>query len=145
MECKRLVGGVGYITVPCQLRARRAVLAEAASRQSTSPASTSMTKAMVRQSDIFIMNFRADGAGSNAGYRRPGTRPRSKWRGRVVFRYKSLAPQISQNQLFVLDAFPRACRSGFIIGRFNADTGASWIGPIPTVAAAMRILACAQV
>ncbi len=126
MRCRRLAGSVGWITVPCQLRARRALLAEAtptsiyvAGEYANDPGDSAP------QSDIFIMNFRSSDGSSNPAYPVTWDSPTLEdGVGGLAFRNKSLAPQRSQNELYVLDAFPRPCRSGFIVGRFNADTGA---------------------
>ena len=125
VSCRVLAGSVGWIPVPCKLRARRAVLAQAATTSiyvageyANDPGDSAP------QSDIFIMHFRADGSGSNPEYPVTWDSPTLEdGVGGLAFRSKSLAPQLSQNELYVLDAFPRPCRSGFIVGRFNADTG----------------------
>lgn len=126
MKCKHYVANIGLIPVTCQLRARRALLAQAATTSiyvageyANDPGDSAP------QNDIFIMHFRSNDGGSNAGYPVTWDSPTLEdGVSGLAFRYKSLAPQRSQNELYVLDAFPRPCRSGFIVGRFDADTGA---------------------
>ena len=126
MKCKHYIANVGWITVSCQLQARRALLAQAtttsiyvAGEYANDPGDSTP------QNDIFIMHFRSNDGGSNPEYPVTWDSPTLEdGVGGLAFRSKSLAPQISQNELFVLDAFPRPCRSGYIVGRFNADTGA---------------------
>lgn len=119
--CKRLVAGQ-LITVPCALRARRALI----SGHSPSPiyVAGEFASSQGGEADLFVMHFSPADGTSNAAY--PFT-----WgfggiddglRG-LALRSKFLAPQRPQNELYLLNAFPRPCRSGFVVVRMNADTG----------------------
>lgn len=125
--CAHYVTNIGVIQNNCTLRARRALIAETANATSIYVAGEYANDQGdgVGQSDLFIMHFSpADGAG-NAAYPvvwNSATEGESL-RG-LAFRNKTSAPQRAQNELYLLDAFPRPCGSGFIVQRFNADTGA---------------------
>lgn len=126
-HCDHYVTNIGLIPADCALRARRAVLAEAIDSTSIYVAGEYINNrgGGVGQSDTFLMHFSTPDGSSKPAYPvtwdSPGTE--DGLRG-LAFRKRVSVPQRLQNELYLLDAFPRACGSGFIVGRFNADTGA---------------------
>lgn len=117
--CKRLVGGV-LIPVACNLRARHAEIVGTdlyiGGEYDTDGAET----------DLFVIGFSLIYA--QAGTSVPGYP--FVWgfggiddnlRG-MVHRSGFFAPAHPQNEWYLLDAFSRPCRYGFVVARANADT-----------------------
>lgn len=122
MNCHRQVGGVPIISA-CPLRAWRAV------QESYSPSRIYVAGEYAAEgsqgSALFVMNFDASDGATRTGY--PVTWGFDGYedglRG-LALRSKTRPPQRPQNELYLLDAFPRPCGHGFVVVRLNADTGA---------------------
>ena len=122
--CHALVGGV-KLPLLCNLRAERGLV----SRTGSTPIYVAGQYVDSQgggsaESELFIMHFDPYTGVSDAGY--PVT-----WgfagiedglRG-LAFRPKNRTPQRAQDELYVLNSFPLPCGNGFVVVRFNAETG----------------------
>ena len=121
MKCKRQVGGV-MIPSACSLHGQRAFI------KGTDIVMAGEFDNDAGRTDLFVMAFSVNPPATGANL--PGypitwdlDGVDDNLRG-LVFRHKFHPPQHPQNELYVLDAFQRPCGRGFVVARFNADTGA---------------------
>ncbi|MDN5924008.1 MAG: hypothetical protein L0H70_03295 [Xanthomonadales bacterium] len=121
-QCHSQVAGT-TIVVPCPLRARRAILAEPSSTPSRIYVAGEYGE-QGAETTLFVMYFDTIAGASNSGFPTPWGFPGydDGMRG-LAFRSKTLLPQRSLNELYLLNAFPRPCGYGFVVLRLNADTG----------------------
>lgn len=123
--CKHFAGSLGEVPINCQVRAERGSISYNA------PAPIYIAGEFVNeqglsgtQGDLFIMHFDPYTGSSDPHYpvKDGYSGHDDKVRG-LAFRSKLRNPQGEDDRLYVLNTFARACRNGFNVFQFTADTG----------------------
>lgn len=122
--CHALIGGVN-VPVLCNLRAERGVISRAGSTPIYVAGEYANRQAgTTTENDLFIMHFDRYTGVSDPEY--PVTWGLAGIEDRLqglAFRKKNRAPELAQDEIYLLDSFPLPCGNGFVVARFNAGTG----------------------
>ncbi|MDN5923508.1 MAG: hypothetical protein L0H70_00755 [Xanthomonadales bacterium] len=121
-NCQKVIAGQP-VTVPCPLRARRALL----SGTSTMPlyVAGEYDQGSGTESSVFVLSFNGTPGAPTTGFPITwGFAGINDGMHGLALRYKFNIPTRPQHELYLLDGFQRPCGYGFVVARFNADTGA---------------------